>query len=116
MSEVPDSCRELLERVRERSAAAATRVVRGADASRCCPVDSAASSCCGPQRAQRGDAVGCIAGARSEYLDGPAAAGFTGGSAGLTGASAWFTGASAGFIRRAADGMHAATTRATKPA
>lgn len=55
------------------------------------------------QRAERGSYVGCVAGAlsRSEYLDGLAAAGFTG--AGVT------------FTHQAADGMHAAIIRATKP-
>lgn len=55
------------------------------------------------QRAERGSYVGCIAGAlsRSEYLDGLAAAGFTD--------------ASVEFTHEAADGMHAAIIRATKP-
>lgn len=56
------------------------------------------------QRAERGSYVGCIAGALSqtEYLDGLAEAGFTA--------------ASVEFTHEAADGMHAATIRATKPA
>lgn len=56
------------------------------------------------QRAERGSYVGCIAGAlsRSEYLDGLAAVGFTD--------------ASVEFTHEAADGMHAAIVRATKPA
>src|SRR5690625_3111068 len=56
------------------------------------------------QRAARGSYVGCIAGALSqtEYLDGLAEAGFTG--------------ASVEFTHEAADGMHAAMIRATKPA
>ena len=55
------------------------------------------------QRAERGSYVGCIAGALSqaEYLDGLAEAGFTG--------------ASVEFTHEAADGMHAAIIRATKP-
>jgi len=55
------------------------------------------------QRAERGSYVGCIAGAlsQSEYLDGLAEAGFTG--------------ASVEFTHEAADGMHAAIIRATKP-
>lgn len=55
------------------------------------------------QRAERGSYVGCIAGALSltEYLDGLASAGFTG--------------ASVKFTHEAADGMHAAIIRATKP-
>lgn len=56
------------------------------------------------ERAERGDYVGCIAGAlsRSEYLDGLAAVGFVE--------------ASVEFTHQAADGMHAAIIRATKPA
>lgn len=56
------------------------------------------------QRAERGSYVGCIAGAlsKSEYLDGLAAVGFTD--------------ASMEFTHEAADGMHAAIARATKPA
>ena len=56
------------------------------------------------QRAERGSYVGCIAGAlsRTEYLDGLA-------EAGLTDAEVVFT-------HQAADGMHAAIIRATKPA
>lgn len=55
------------------------------------------------QRAERGSYVGCIAGAlsRHEYLDGLAAAGFV--AAEVT------------FTHPVADGMHAATVRATKP-
>lgn len=55
------------------------------------------------QRGERGSFVGCIAGAlsRSEYLDGLAAAGFVD--------------ASVTFTHEAADGMHAAIIRATKP-
>ncbi|MDR0432070.1 MAG: arsenite methyltransferase [Bifidobacteriaceae bacterium] len=55
------------------------------------------------QRAERGSYVGCLAGALSkrEYLDGLAAAGFTG--------------ASVEFTHQTANGMHAATIRATKP-
>jgi SAM-dependent methyltransferase len=55
------------------------------------------------ERAERGSYVGCIAGAlsRREYLDGLAAAGFR--DAEVT------------FTREAADGMHAAIVRATKP-
>ena len=55
------------------------------------------------QRAERGSYVGCIAGAlsKTEYLDGLAEAGFTG--------------ASVEFTHEAADGMHAAIIRATKP-
>ena len=55
-------------------------------------------------RAERGSYVGCIAGAlsRSEYLDGLAAAGFTD--------------AELEFTHLAAEGMHSATIRATKPA
>jgi arsenite methyltransferase len=55
-------------------------------------------------RAERGSHVGCIAGAlsRTEYLDGLAAAGFTGGTV--------------EFTHQAADGLHAAIVRATKPA
>ncbi len=54
-------------------------------------------------RAQRGSHVGCIAGAlsRTEYLDGLAAAGFTG--------------AEVTFTHEAAPGMHGALVRATKP-
>lgn len=56
------------------------------------------------ERAERGSYFGCIAGALSkqEYLDGLAAAGFTD--------------ASVTFTHQAADGMHAAIIRATKPA
>ncbi len=56
------------------------------------------------QRAERGSYVGCIAGAlsRREYLDGLAAVGFTD--------------ASVTFTHAAADGMHSAIVRATKPA
>ncbi|WP_449280369.1 arsenite methyltransferase [Leucobacter sp.] len=55
------------------------------------------------QRAERGSYVGCIAGALSqtEYLDGLAKAGFAD--------------ASVEFTHEAADGMHAAIIRATKP-
>lgn len=55
------------------------------------------------QRAERGSYVGCIAGAlsRTEYLDGLTVAGFTD--------------ASVEFTHEAADGMHAAIIRATKP-
>lgn len=55
------------------------------------------------QRAERGSYVGCIAGALSvsEYLDGLAQAGFIN--------------ASVEFTHEAADGMHAAIVRATKP-
>jgi SAM-dependent methyltransferase len=55
-------------------------------------------------RAERGSYVGCIAGAlsRTEYLDGLAAAGFTD--------------AQVRFDHEAADGLHAATVRAVKPA
>lgn len=55
------------------------------------------------ERAERGSYVGCIAGAlsKTEYLDGLAKAGFTG--------------ASVEFTHEAADGMHAAIIRATKP-
>ncbi|SNU01355.1 Methyltransferase domain-containing protein [Ruaniaceae bacterium KH17] len=57
----------------------------------------------GEQRAERGSYVGCIAGAlsRSEYLDGLTAVGFTD--------------TSVEFTHEAADGMHAAIVRATKP-
>jgi arsenite methyltransferase len=56
------------------------------------------------ERAERGEYVGCIAGAlsRSEYLDGLAAAGFVD--------------AVVEFTHPAADGMHSATVKATKPA
>jgi SAM-dependent methyltransferase len=56
------------------------------------------------QRAERGSYVGCIAGAlsRGEYLDGLAAAGFVD--------------ASVTFTKQAADEMHSAIIRATKPA
>lgn len=56
------------------------------------------------QRAERGSYVGCIAGAlsRSEYLDGLTAVGFTEATVELT--------------REAANGMHSAIIRATKPA
>jgi ubiquinone/menaquinone biosynthesis C-methylase UbiE len=56
------------------------------------------------QRAERGSFVGCIVGAlsRAEYLDGLAAAGFAD--------------ASVTFTHSAADGMHSAIIRATKPA
>jgi SAM-dependent methyltransferase len=56
------------------------------------------------QRAERGRYVGCIAGAlsRGEYLDGLAAAGFVD--------------ASVTFTKQAADEMHSAIIRATKPA
>jgi hypothetical protein len=56
------------------------------------------------ERAERGSYVGCIAGALSvsEYVDGLAAAGFTGAEVELT--------------HLAAEGMHAAIIRATKPA
>ena len=56
------------------------------------------------QRAERGSYVGCIAGAltRAEYLAGLAAAGFVE--------------ASVTFTHQAADGMHSAIVRATKPA
>jgi arsenite methyltransferase len=55
-------------------------------------------------RAERGSYVGCIAGAlsRSEYVDGLATAGFVD--------------ASVTFTHQAAEGMHAAIVRATKPA
>jgi arsenite methyltransferase len=55
------------------------------------------------QRAERGSYVGCIAGAlsRSEYLDGLTAAGFVD--------------TEVVFTHEAADGMHAAIVRATKP-
>jgi arsenite methyltransferase len=55
-------------------------------------------------RADRGSYVGCIAGAlsRTEYLDGLAAAGFVD--------------TSVTFTHQAAEGMHAAIVRATKPA
>jgi arsenite methyltransferase len=55
-------------------------------------------------RAAAGSYVGCIAGAlsRAEYLDGLAAAGFTG--------------ASVTFTNEAAPGMHSAIIRASKPA
>lgn len=54
-------------------------------------------------RTARGSYVGCIAGAlsRTEYLDGLSSAGFTD--------------ASVTFTHQAADGMHAAIIRATKP-
>ena len=57
-----------------------------------------------PQRAERGDYVGCIAGALSisEYRDGLAAAGFTDIDITLT--------------HQVADGMHSAIIRAAKPA
>ncbi|BAK36772.1 putative methyltransferase [Microlunatus phosphovorus NM-1] len=56
------------------------------------------------QRAERGSYVGCIAGAlaKTEYLDGLAAVGFTD--------------ATVEFTHEAADGMHSAIIRATKPA
>ena len=56
------------------------------------------------QRAERGSYVGCIAGAlaRSEYLDGLAAAGFVD--------------ASVTFTHEVAPGLHGAIVRATKPA
>jgi arsenite methyltransferase len=56
------------------------------------------------ERAERGSYAGCIAGALSvsEYVDGLAAAGFTGAEVELT--------------HLAAEGMHAAIVRATKPA
>jgi SAM-dependent methyltransferase len=56
------------------------------------------------ERAERGEYVGCIAGAlsRAEYLDGLAEAGFVD--------------ASVEFTHRAADGMHSAIVKATKPA
>jgi arsenite methyltransferase len=55
------------------------------------------------QRAERGSYVGCIAGAlsRAEYLDGLATVGFSD--------------ASVTFTQQAADGMHSAIIRATKP-
>ncbi len=55
-------------------------------------------------RAERGSYVGCIAGAltRREYLDGLSAVGFTE--------------ATVSFTHKAAEGMHAAIIRATKPA
>jgi arsenite methyltransferase len=55
------------------------------------------------QRAERGSYVGCIAGAlsRAEYLDGLAVAGFLD--------------ASVTFTHEAADGLHGAIIRATKP-
>lgn len=72
--------------------------------------DVVAEDCLTPdERAERGSYVGCIAGAlskralsKSEYLDGLTAAGFTD--------------ASVEFTHEAADGMHAAIVRATKPA
>ena len=56
------------------------------------------------ERAARGEYVGCIAGAlsRAEYLDGLGAAGFID--------------ASVQFTHQAADGMHSAMIKATKPA
>jgi SAM-dependent methyltransferase len=56
------------------------------------------------ERAERGSYVGCIAGAlsRSEYLDGLAAVGFTD--------------PEVEFTHEAAEGMHGAIIRATKPA
>jgi hypothetical protein len=56
------------------------------------------------ERAERGSYVGCIAGAlsRQEYLDGLAAVGFVD--------------AEVRFTQAAAEGMHAAIVRATKPA
>jgi SAM-dependent methyltransferase len=56
------------------------------------------------QRAERGSYLGCIAGAlsRREYLDGLATTGFAD--------------AAVVFTHQAADGMHAAIVRATKPA
>ncbi len=56
------------------------------------------------QRAERGSYVGCIAGAlsRGEYLDGLAKAGFVD--------------TSVTFTHQAADGMHSAIIRGTKPA
>jgi SAM-dependent methyltransferase len=56
------------------------------------------------QRAERGSYVGCIAGAlsRAEYLEGLAAAGFTG--------------ASVDFTHEVAPGLHGAIVRARKPA
>jgi len=56
------------------------------------------------ERAERGDWVGCIAGAlsRAEYEDGLRAAGFTG--------------VEITFTHAVADGMHSAIVRATKPA
>jgi len=56
------------------------------------------------ERAERGSYVGCIAGAlsKTEYLDGLAKGGFAD--------------ASVEFTHEAADGMHAAIVRATKPA
>ena len=56
------------------------------------------------QRAERGSYVGCIAGAlsRAEYLDGLTAVGFAD--------------SSVTFTHQAADGMHSAIIRATKPA
>jgi arsenite methyltransferase len=55
------------------------------------------------ERAERGSYVGCIAGAlsRTEYLDGLAAAGFVD--------------ATVRFTHQAADGMHSAIIKATKP-
>jgi arsenite methyltransferase len=55
------------------------------------------------ERAERGSYVGCVAGAlsRQEYLDG------------LT--SAGFTNATVRFTHQAADGMHSAIIKATKP-
>jgi arsenite methyltransferase len=55
------------------------------------------------QRAERGEWVGCVAGAlsRSEYLAGLTAAGFVD--------------ASVSFTHEAADGMHAAIVKAVKP-
>lgn len=56
------------------------------------------------ERAERGSYVGCIAGAlsRGEYLDGLAAVGFVD--------------AEVQYTQAAADGMHAAIVRATRPA
>jgi arsenite methyltransferase len=56
------------------------------------------------QRAERGEYVGCIAGAlsRAEYLNGLGAAGFVE--------------ATVEFTHQAADGMHSAIVKATKPA
>jgi arsenite methyltransferase len=55
------------------------------------------------ERAHRGSYVGCIAGAlsRSEYLDGLSAVGFVD--------------ATVRFTHQAADGMHGAIIKATKP-
>jgi arsenite methyltransferase len=55
------------------------------------------------ERAERGDWVGCVAGAlsRSEYVDGLTAAGFTG--------------VEVSFTHQVADRMHSAIIRAVRP-